>query len=150
MTQRSYLPPCRKSPSLQGDAHGLLFFFCRGDFISEDFWYCPYLRDPLISEDKILTSLEGILKQYPEIGNRPIRVLSNPPEGSIEPLKRFYQTPFWPTKRFYRTPVKGSSEPQKRFCRTFRIEPPPFQVTLLKTFPNLPPAAKSFSTRGYR
>ena len=36
--------------------------------------------------------IEGILKRYPEIGDRPKKVLSNTPEGSIEPLKRFYRT----------------------------------------------------------
>ena len=76
--------------------------------------------------------LEGISERYPKIGDSPKMVISNPPEGSIEPRKRFYRTPFWPPKRFYRTPVKGLSEPQKRFYRTFCIEPPPFQVTLLK------------------
>ena len=37
--------------------------------------------------------IEGILKRYPEIGDHPEKVLSNPPEGSIEPLKRLYRTP---------------------------------------------------------
>ena len=49
---------------------------------------------------------KGILKRYPEIGDRPKMVLSSPPEGSTEPLKRFYGTrigsiepPFEPQKR---------------------------------------------------
>ena len=51
--------------------------------------------------------------------------VSNPPNVSIEPLRRFYLTPkkvlsnpkrfyrthIWPLKRFYRTLAKGSSEP---------------------------------------
>ena len=55
------------------------------------------------------------------------KVQSNP--------KRFYRSPFWPPKRFHRTPVTRVSEPQKGFYRTFRIEPPPFQVTLLELSP---------------
>ena len=63
--------------------------------------------------------VEGILKRYPEIGDRPKKVLSNPREGSIEPLKRFYRTPkgsieapfFGPQKRSYRTLVRRTSEP---------------------------------------
>ena len=34
----------------------------------------------------------GSFKRYPEIGDRPKKVLSNPPKVSIEPLKRFYRT----------------------------------------------------------
>ena len=52
-------------------------------------------RDKSIRKLKI----EGILKRYPEIGDRPTKALSSPPEGSIEPLKRFCRTP------------KGSFEP---------------------------------------
>ena len=37
---------------------------------------------------------EGISKRYPDIGDRPKRVLSNPPEGPIEPLQKFYRTRF--------------------------------------------------------
>ena len=84
-------------------------------------------------------TLEGILKRYPEIGDCP-------EEGSIEPSRRFYRTPdkvlsnsnrfyrtpFWAPKRFNRTPVRGTSEPQTGFYRTFRIEPPflgyPFKI----------------------
>ena len=62
-----------------------------------------------------LLNSKRILKQYPEIGDRPKKVLSNPPDGSIEALKGFY-----------RTLVRGTSEPQTRFYRTFRIERPPF------------------------
>ena len=36
-------------------------------------------------------SVEGILKRYPEIGHRPTKVLSNPPEDSIEPLQNHRQ-----------------------------------------------------------
>ena len=35
--------------------------------------------------------VEGVSKPYPEIGDRPKKVQSNPPKGSIEPLKRFYR-----------------------------------------------------------
>ena len=51
-------------------------------------------------------------------------ILSNP--------RRFYRTPslVGSRKRFYRTPVKGSSEPQTGFYRTFRIEPPLFRFRL--------------------
>ena len=48
--------------------------------------------------------LEGILEQYPEIGDCPKKALSNPPESSIEPLQKFY-----------RTLVRGTSEPQTGF-----------------------------------
>ena len=37
--------------------------------------------------------LEGILKRYPEIGDCPEKVQSNPPKGSIKPLEGFYRTP---------------------------------------------------------
>ena len=75
---------------------------------------------------------EGVLKRYLDIGDRPKKVQSNPPNGPIEPLTRFYRNPFWPPTRLYRTPVKGFSEPQTGFYRTFRVEPPPFQAALLK------------------
>ena len=49
-------------------------------------------------------SIEGILKRYPEIGDPPKKVLSNPPEGSIKPLKKSsIEPPFGPQK--------GSIEP---------------------------------------
>ena len=87
-------------------------------------------------------NIEGVLKRYPEIGDHPNKFLSNPPQSSIESSKRFYpspqkvlsnskrfyRTPFSSPKRFYRTTVKGFSEPQKRFCRTFLIEPPLFRL----------------------
>ena len=76
----------------------------------------------MMSQGKI-KKIEGILKRYPEIGDRLKRVLSNPPEGSIEPLKRFYRTLFWASKRFYKTLVRGTLEPQTGFYRTFRIAP---------------------------
>ena len=87
-------------------------------------------------------SLEGILKRHPEIGDRPKKVLSE----SIEPSRSFYRTPkkvlsnpkrfnrklFWAPPRFYRTLVRGTSEPQIGFYRTFRIEAPllgyPFKI----------------------
>ena len=79
--------------------------------------------------------LGGILKRYPEIGDRPQKVLLNPLEGSIKPLKkvlsnpkRFYRTLFWAPKGFHRTFVRGTSEPQTGFYETFRIEPPPFRL----------------------
>ena len=67
------------------------------------------------------------------------KVLSNPPKGSIEPLKRLHRTRKKgsieslkrPQKGFYRTPVNASSEPQG-FYWTFRVEPPPIRVTLLE------------------
>ena len=81
---------------------------------------------------------EGTLKRYPEIGDRPEKVVSNPPEGSIEVNqtpkkvlsnpKRFYRTSFWAPKRFYGTLVRGTSELQTGFYRTFRIEPPLFRL----------------------
>ena len=37
--------------------------------------------------------LEGISKRYPEICDRPKKVLSNPPQGSIEPLKKVLSNP---------------------------------------------------------
>ena len=84
--------------------------------------------------------LEGISKRYPEIGDRPKKLLSNPPEGSIEPLQGFYRTPFGAPKRFYRTLVRGTSEPQTGFCRTFRIEPPflgyPFKILPTSNVPD--------------
>ena len=42
----------------------------------------------------------GSLKRLPEINGRPKKVLSTP-------QKRFYPTPFWHPKGFYKTPVKG-------------------------------------------
>ena len=75
--------------------------------------------------------LEGILKRYPEIGDCPKKVPSNPPKGSIEPFrtsKGSIEPPFGPRKVFERLPVKGFSEPQKRFYRTFRIETPLFRL----------------------
>ena len=68
--------------------------------------------------------LEEILKRYPEIGDCPKKVLSNPPQSSLEALKRFDRTPFWAPETFKRAPVRGTSEAQRRFYRTFRIEPP--------------------------
>ena len=53
-----------------------------------------------------LGKVEGIFKRFPEIGDCPKKVLSNPSEGSIEPQKRFYRTPFSAPKRFYRTLVR--------------------------------------------
>ena len=62
-----------------------------------------------------------------------------PQKGSIEPSRSFYWTPkkvrsspkrFYrtpkkvPQRRFYRNLVRGTSEPQTGFYRTFRIEPP--------------------------
>ena len=75
---------------------------------------------------------------YPEIGDRPSKVLSNPPKKVLSNPKRFCRTPFWPPKNFHRTPVQGFQNPtekvrgfrtpQKRFDRTFRIEPPLFRL----------------------
>ena len=59
----------------------------------------------------------------------PKKVLSNP--------KGFYRTPFRPPKRFHRSAVKRFSEPQKRFYRTFGIEPPLWGYPF-KTFPKSP------------
>ena len=93
---------------------------------------------PPPSRVKFERILEGILKRYPEIGDRPKRVLSNPPEGSIETLKvsiepqKVLSNPVLCPPKIYRALVRGTSEPQKRFCQTFRIAPPPFQVNLLK------------------
>ena len=42
-----------------------------------------------------------------------------------------------PPKRFCRTPMKGSSELQTGFYRTFRIEPPPVSSNPFETFPTL-------------
>ena len=89
----------------------------------QDYLLFVALKDALV---------EGILKRYPEIGGRPKKVLSNPPEGSIEPIEEgsiepqegSIEPPFGPQKRFYRTLVRGTSEPQTGFYRTFRIEPP--------------------------
>ena len=72
--------------------------------------------------------VERILKRYPEIGDGPKSFYRTPPEASIEPLKRFYRTPFWVPKRFFWTLVRGTSEPQTGFYRTFRIEPPLFRL----------------------
>ena len=59
---------------------------------------------------------------YPEIGDRPKKVLSNPSKKVVLNPKRFYRSPFWPPKGFCRTPVKnhrkGSIEP-------FASTPPP-------------------------
>ena len=56
-----------------------------------------------------------------------IAILSAPPnEGVLSnpPL-------IWPPKRFDRTPMKGFSEPETGFYRTFRIEAPPlFRLSL--------------------
>ena len=82
--------------------------------------------------------LEGILQWYPEIGDRPKKVLSNPPEGSIEPLKRFYRTligsiepPFGPQKGciepFFRTTARRLSN--------LSHGPPPFLGYPFKILP---------------
>ena len=42
--------------------------------------------------------------------------------------KRFYRTLFCAPKRFYGTLVRGTSEPQTGFYRTFRIETPLFRL----------------------
>ena len=44
-------------------------------------------------------TIEGILKRYPEIGDRPKKVLSNPPEGSIETPKKVLSNPLWGPKQ---------------------------------------------------
>ena len=77
--------------------------------------------------------VEGIFKRYPEIGDRPKKVLSNPPGGSIEPLKWFYRTPEGSIEPPFR-PQKGCIEPlwevQIQNHRQGSIEPfvsnPPF------------------------
>ena len=121
------------------------------------------MRDGLLSQDggkdfffRVFPSLERISKRYPEIGDRPKKVLSNPPKSSIEthtkvlskPLKRFYrnpkqvlskpqkgsiEAPFWPSKRFYRAPAKGSQNCRKGSIEPFASNPPPSQVTLVKS-----------------
>ena len=37
--------------------------------------------------------VEGVLKRYPDIGDHPDKVLSNPPKGSIEPLQKALSNP---------------------------------------------------------
>ena len=62
----------------------------------------------------------------------PKRVLSNPQEGSIEPLKRFHRTPFWAPKRFYRTLVRGLQNHGQGSIEPFASNPPflgyPFKI----------------------
>ena len=42
--------------------------------------------------------------------------------------KRFYRPPFWAPKRFHRTLVRGTSEPQTGFYRTFSHRTPGFET----------------------
>ena len=79
---------------------------------------------------------EGILKRYPGIADRPEKVLSNPPEGSIEPLGRFYRIPKGSIEPPF-GPQKGSIEPLGEGLQNHRqgsIEPfasnppPPFRL----------------------
>ena len=67
---------------------------------------------PRIAGGKItdMRLLEVILKWYPETGDRSEKVLSNPPEGSFENLKRFFRTPKGSIEPFF-GPHKGSIEP---------------------------------------
>ena len=55
-----------------------------------------------------LVPIQAVLKRYPDIGNSPKRVLSNPPKGSIEPLQRFYHL----------APKKVLQNPSERVFRT--------------------------------
>ena len=74
----------------------------------------------------------AIFKRYPEIGDRPEKVLSNPPESSI-PSKGSIEPPFGPKKVL--------QNPCERDSRTTDIEPfasnPPFLGYPFKTLPNL-------------
>ena len=58
------------------------------------FWAHGASKMAILGASFTLNFIEGILKRYPEIGDRTKKVLSNPPEGSIEPLKSFYRTAF--------------------------------------------------------
>ena len=94
--------------------------------------------------------VEGIIKRYPEIGDRPEKVREGVgakkfgmsletqgiklfwrdipgfgrdiPEAPEKFEKKMFGFNFWPLKRFYRTLVRGTSEPLTGFYRTFRIE----------------------------
>ena len=77
------------------------------------------------------TSIEGVSKRYPEIGDRPKKGSSEPSTDSIEPLQRFYlnpagsiESPIAPEK-VQKNPGERvpRSAPQTGFYRTFRIEP---------------------------
>ena len=120
----------------------------RCDFKSLAGWILNRLRfrhlEQAPEEPEALTSVQkvsehcgkslgrGNLKRYPEIGDRPNKVLLNPPKGSIEPLKRPLLAPKKvlqnPSERVFRTTEKVLSN------RSHRTPPPPFQVTLI-TFP---------------
>ena len=58
----------------------------------EDVLFRDILEDVLFREILEDVLFRGSLKRYPEIGDRPEKVLSNPPKDSIEPLRRFYLT----------------------------------------------------------
>ena len=63
------------------------------------------------------TDVEGVLKRYPEIGDRHKKVLSNLPEGSIEPPKKVL------SKRFYRT-LEGLQNHRQGSIEPFTSNPP--------------------------
>ena len=89
--------------------------------------------------------IQGVLKRYPEISDRPEKVLSNPPEGSIEtstvsiypppPNPKGSIEPIWPPRRFNRNPSEGSLEPRSAFYPAFRIKLPLVNLPF-KTFPS--------------
>ena len=62
---------------------------------------------------KSATAPESVYRTLQKIRSNPLKRFHLTPRGSIEP-------PFWPLQ----TLVKGSSESQTGFNRTFRIEPP--------------------------
>ena len=51
-----------------------------------DFFSCGFSSCDLLY-------VEGVLKRYPRISDRPKKVLSSPPKGSIKPPREFYLTP---------------------------------------------------------
>ena len=133
---------------------------------------CPTLGQLLAS--RILYALLGGEKQYEiaqarfctqscsNVGQLLVNSLPTPhPMGSCKglpcnsplatPDQRFYQTPMWPPKRFPWTPMKGSSEPQTGFYRTFCIEPPPpFQDTPAESRRKTEPHTQNDKTKTQR
>ena len=55
--------------------------------------------------------LEGTLKRYPEIGDRPKKAISNPPQGSFEPLFGPHKGSIEPLREGLQNHRQGSIEP---------------------------------------
>ena len=77
--------------------------------------------------------IEGILKRYPEIGERPKKVLWNTPTGSIEPPEEVLSSPLLAPKKVLKNPSERDFRTTDRVLLNIlhRTPPPPLKVTLL-------------------